>query len=164
MGNKVPLLDIGMMKKTVKPAVVRQHCRHMGMVYTHTNYGCGVHRCGYGVRVANPYPYGTLLWFAPCNLANMVYTSIDMPWVFARAQGNPYPPHLPSIAPTFIMGRLGYLLLALLVMHRDTSITITIIVHLSCTLLLSQAWVLRLLVAENWRDGSRVHNGGGKTW
>ena len=31
-----------------------------------------------------------------------------MPQVFARAQGNPYPPHLPSIAPTFIMGVRGH--------------------------------------------------------
>jgi hypothetical protein len=61
------------------------------------------------------------------------------------------------------MGRLGYLFLALLVAHRDMSITITIIIHLRCTLLLSQARVLGLLVAENWQDGSGVRNGGGKT-
>jgi hypothetical protein len=39
------------------------------------------------------------------------------------------------------------------------STTITIIVHSCCTLLLSQARVLALVV-ENWQDGS----GGGKTW
>ena len=89
----------------------------------------------------------------------MAYTSIDVLRVFARAQGNPYPPHLPSITPTFIMGRLGYLFLALLVAHRDMSITITIIVRLRCTLLLSQAQVRGLLVAENWQDGSGVRNG-----
>jgi len=51
----------GMMKKTagsIKPMVVQQHCRHMGMVCTHTGYRCGAH--GYGVGVANP--YGPYLW------------------------------------------------------------------------------------------------------
>jgi hypothetical protein len=39
----------------MKPTVVRQHHRHMGMVCTHTRYGRSVHGCRYGVGVAHLY-------------------------------------------------------------------------------------------------------------
>lgn len=40
---------------SMKPAVIQQYRACTGTVCTRTRYGCGVHGCGYGVGVADPY-------------------------------------------------------------------------------------------------------------